>query len=199
MLLSRFSKFSYRPSIKFPKRSHFSSGKTVKLTNREALNQAMSEEIERDSRVFLIGEEVAQYDGAYKISKGLFKKFGSDRIVDTPITEPGFTGIACGAALMGLKPIVEFMTMNFSLQAIDHIVNSCAKLHYMSGGELSGGSIIFRGLNGPAAAVAAQHSQCFASYYSSIPGLVTISPYDAEDCKGLLKAAIRGDNPVVFL
>jgi pyruvate dehydrogenase E1 component beta subunit len=146
-----------------------------------------------------MGEEVAQYDGAYKISKGLYAKFGAGRIWDTPITEPGFTGIACGAALMGLKPIVEFMTMNFSLQAIDHIVNSCAKLHYMSGGELSGGSIVFRGLNGPAAAVAAQHSQCFASYYSSIPGLVTISPYDAEDCKGLLKAAIRGDNPVVFL
>jgi len=149
--------------------------------------------------VFLIGEEVAQYDGAYKISKGLYTKFGAERIVDTPITEAGFTGIACGAALMGLKPIVEFMTMNFSLQAIDHIVNSCAKLHYMSGGELSGGSIVFRGLNGPAAAVAAQHSQCFASYYSNIPGLVTVSPYDAEDCKGLLKASIRDPNPVVFL
>jgi pyruvate dehydrogenase E1 component beta subunit len=155
--------------------------------------------LERDSRVFLIGEEVAQYDGAYKISKGLYKKFGTDRIVDTPITEAGFTGLACGAALMGLRPIVEFMTMNFSLQAIDHIVNSCAKLRYMSAGEIGGGSIVFRGLNGPAAAVAAQHSQCFASYYSNIPGLVTIAPYDAEDCKGLLKAAIRCGNPVVFL
>lgn len=129
--------------------------------------------------MFLIGEEVAQYDGAYKISKGLYKKFGSDRIWDTPITEPGFTGLACGAALMGLKPIVEFMTMNFALQAIDHIINSSAKLNYMSGGELTGGSIVFRGLNGPAAAVAAQHSQCFASYFSNIPGLITLSPYDA--------------------
>lgn len=199
MLVNRIIRFSYVPSIKFPKRYEAFSGAKVKLTNRDALNQAMRQEIQRDSRVFLIGEEVAQYDGAYKISKGLYAKFGAGRIWDTPITEPGFTGIACGAALMGLKPIVEFMTMNFSLQAIDHIVNSCAKLHYMSGGELSGGSIVFRGLNGPAAAVAAQHSQCFASYYSSIPGLVTISPYDAEDCKGLLKAAIRGDNPVVFL
>jgi len=129
--------------------------------------------------VFLIGEEVAQYDGAYKISKGLYKKYGEKRIWDTPITEPSFTGLACGAALMGLRPIVEFMTMNFSLQAIDHIVNSCAKLSYMSAGELVGGNIVFRGLNGPAAAVAAQHSQCFASYYSNIPGLITISPYDA--------------------
>jgi pyruvate dehydrogenase E1 component beta subunit len=129
--------------------------------------------------VFLIGEEVAQYDGAYKISKGLYKKYGEKRIWDTPITEASFTGLACGAALMGLRPIVEFMTMNFSLQAIDHIVNSCAKLSYMSAGELVGGNIVFRGLNGPAAAVAAQHSQCFASYYSNIPGLITISPYDA--------------------
>ena len=123
---------------------------------------------------------MAQYDGAYKISKGLFKKYGEKRIWDTPITEPGFTGLACGAALMGLKPIVEFMS-------------------YMSGGELRGGSIVFRGLNGPAAAVAAQHSQCFASYYSNIPGLITVSPYDAEDCKGLLKASIRCGNPVAFL
>lgn len=129
--------------------------------------------------MFLIGEEVAQYDGAYKISKGLYKKYGEKRIWDTPITEASFTGLACGAALMGLRPIVEFMTMNFSLQAIDHIVNSCAKLSYMSAGELVGGNIVFRGLNGPAAAVAAQHSQCFASYYSNIPGLITISPYDA--------------------
>lgn len=145
-----------------------------------------------------MGEEVAQYQGAYKISKGLLDKFGSKRVVDTPITEAGFTGIGIGASLLGLKPIVEFMTMNFALQGIDHIVNSCAKLYYMSAGELSG-SIVFRGLNGPAAAVAAQHSQCFASYYGSIPGLITISPYDAEDCKGLLKAAIRNPNPVMFL
>lgn len=134
MILSKISKFRYTPSIKFPSRAIQLSGKMIKLTNREALNQAMSEELQRDNRVFLIGEEVAQYDGAYKISKGLYNKFGANRIFDTPITEAGFTGIACGAALMGLVPIVEFMTMNFSLQAIDHIVNSCAKLHYMSGG-----------------------------------------------------------------
>lgn len=134
MILNKIIRFAYVPSIKFPKRGVQLSGHKVKLTNREALNAAMSEEIERDERVFLIGEEVAQYDGAYKISKGLFKKFGAHRIVDTPITEAGFTGLACGAALMGLRPIVEFMTMNFSLQAIDHIVNSCAKLRYMSGG-----------------------------------------------------------------
>lgn len=141
---------------------------------------------------------MAQYQGAYKISKGLFDKHGGKRVVDTPITEAGFTGIAVGASLLGLKPIVEFMTMNFALQAIDHIVNSSVKLNYMSAGELSG-SIVFRGLNGPAAAVAAQHSQCFASYYGSVPGLITLSPYDAEDCKGLLKAAIRDPNPVMFL
>lgn len=128
----------------------------------------------------------------------MYDKFGAKRIVDTPITEAGFTGIASGASLMGLKPIVEFMTMNFALQSIDHIINSSAKLNYMSAGELNG-SIVFRGLNGPAAAVAAQHSQCFVSYYANIPGLITISPYDAEDCKGLLKAAIRDPNPVVFL
>ena len=146
----------------------------------------------------MIGEEVAQYDGAYKISKGLWKHFGGKRVIDTPITEVGFTGLGIGASLMGLKPIVEFMTMNFALQSIDHILNSSAKISYMSAGILQG-SIVFRGLNGPAAAVAAQHSQCFASYYSHIPGLITLSPYDAEDCKGLLKAAIRDPNPVMFL
>lgn len=145
-----------------------------------------------------MGEEVANYHGAYKITKGLIDKWGPQRLWDTPITEAGFTGIGCGAALMGLTPVIEFMTMNFSLQAIDHIINSAAKLHYMSAGELKGG-IVFRGLNGPAAAVAAQHSQCFASWYSNIPGLITISPYDAEDNKGLLKAAIRSGEVVVFL
>jgi pyruvate dehydrogenase E1 component beta subunit len=158
----------------------------------------MEEEMRRDDKVFLMGEEVAYYHGAYKISKGLIDKFGPTRVWDTPITEAGFTGLGVGASLLGLKPIIEFMTMNFSLQAIDHIINSSAKINYMSNGILSG-SIVFRGLNGPAAAVAAQHSQCFASWYSSIPGLITLSPYDAEDCRGLLKSAIRGNNPVVFL
>lgn len=171
---------------------------TVKLSLREALNSAMDDEIKRDPKVFLIGEEVAVYDGAYKVSKGLFKKHGGERIVDTPITEHGFTGLAVGAALMGLKPIVEFMTMNFALQAVDHIVNSAAKGKYMSGGDLSC-PIVFRGLNGPAAAVAAQHSQCFASMFANIPGLRVVSCYDVEDARGLLKAAIRDPNPVVFL
>lgn len=169
-----------------------------KITNREALNKALDEELSRDPKVFIMGEEVANYHGAYKITKGLIDKWGPQRLWDTPITEAGFTGIGCGAALMGLTPVIEFMTMNFALQAIDHIINSAAKLHYMSAGELKGG-IVFRGLNGPAAAVAAQHSQCFASWFSNIPGLITISPYDAEDNKGLLKAAIRAGEVVVFL
>ena len=163
---------------------------STKITNREALNKALDEELARNDKVFVMGEEVAYYHGAYKITKGLIDKYGPSRIWDTPITEAGFTGIGCGASLMGLTPVIQFMTMNFSLQAIDHIINSSAKLHYMSAGQLGGG-IVFRGLNGPAAAVAAQHSQCFASWYSNIPGLITISPYDAEDNKGLLKAAIR--------
>jgi len=170
----------------------------TKLTVREALNTAMDDEITRDPKVFLIGEEVAQYDGAYKVSKGLYKKHGGQRIWDTPITEHGFTGIAVGAALMGLRPIVEFMTMNFALQAIDQIINSAAKGKYMSGGDLSC-PIVFRGLNGPAAAVAAQHSQCFASMFANIPGLRVVSCYDAEDARGLLKASIRDPNPVMFL
>lgn len=145
-----------------------------------------------------MGEEVAKYQGAYKISKGLLEKYGEKRIVDTPITEAGFTGIGVGASAMGLKPIIEFMTINFALQAIDHIINSAAKLRYMSAGEL-GCPIVFRGLNGPAAAVAAQHSQCFAAWYANIPGLITLSPYDAEDCKGLLKSAIRSGHTVMFL
>lgn len=204
--LARFAFGGYKPSISFPNRNRTGtqgsammfSGKKIKMTNREALNSAMREEMERDDAVFLIGEEVAQYEGAYKISKGLYKQFGEKRVIDTPITEVGFTGLGIGASLMGLKPIVEFMTMNFALQSIDHILNSSAKISYMSAGILKG-SIVYRGLNGPAAAVAAQHSQCFASYYSHIPGLITLSPYDAEDCKGLLKAAIRDPNPVMFL
>jgi pyruvate dehydrogenase E1 component beta subunit len=162
------------------------------------LNQALHEEIERNPKVFLMGEEVGYYQGAYKISKGLIDKFGEERVRDTPITEMGFTGLAVGASLMGLVPIVEYMTINFALQAIDQIINSCAKTRYMSHNEL-GGPIVFRGLNGPAAAVGAQHSQCFGSFYANIPGLITIIPYDAEDCKGLLKSAIRGKDPVMFL
>ena len=169
-----------------------------KITIRESLRLAMIEEMRRDPKVFLIGEEVAQYQGAYKISKGMLEEFGPDRVVDTPITEAGFTGLAVGASLMGLIPIVEFMTWNFALQGIDHIFNSCAKIRYMSGGDLGGG-IVFRGLNGPAASVAAQHSQCFASSLSNVPGLIVISPYDCEDSKSLLKAAIRCKNPVAFL
>ena len=148
----------------------------------------MEEEIRRDERVFLIGEEVAAYDGAYKVSKGLYNKFGEKRIVDTPITEAGFTGIGVGAGLGGLRPIVEFMTWNFALQSIDHIVNSCGKAKYMSGGDLDC-PIVFRGLNGPAAAVAAQHSQCFAAWYANVPGLKVISVYDVEDARGLLKVS----------
>lgn len=159
---------------------------------------AMAEEMRRDDRVFLIGEEVAQYDGAYKVSKGLLKEFGERRVVDTPITEMGFSGLAVGASLMGLKPVVEYMTWNFALQGIDHIFNSSAKTRYMSGGDVFG-SIVFRGLNGPAASVAAQHSQCFAAPLANVPGLIVLSPYDVYDCKALLKAAIRANDPVCFL
>uniref|UniRef100_A0A7S1TFI8 Pyruvate dehydrogenase E1 component subunit beta n=1 Tax=Compsopogon caeruleus TaxID=31354 RepID=A0A7S1TFI8_9RHOD len=170
----------------------------LSITVRDALNGALDDEIGRDDRVFLIGEEVGEYQGAYKISRGLLEKYGSKRIVDTPITEAGFTGLAVGAAFMGLRPICEFMTFNFSLQAIDHIVNSAAKHLYMSAGEITC-PIVFRGPNGAAAGVAAQHSQDFSAWYSSIPGLKVLAPYDAEDARGLLKAAVRDDNPVVFL
>lgn len=169
-----------------------------KMTVREAINTAMSDEIERDDNVFLIGEEVAQYNGAYKVSKGMWDKYGDRRIIDTPITEAGFTGIAVGAGLMGLRPVVEFMTFNFALQAIDHIVNSCAKSHYMSGGDLTC-PIVFRGINGVCASVGAQHTQCFGSWYSNVPGLKVVSPWSAEDCRGLMKAAIRDNDPVVVL
>lgn len=168
------------------------------ISCREALGSAMDEELARDERVFLIGEEVAEYDGAYKVSKGLLAKYGDKRIVDTPITEAGFTGMATGAAMAGLRPICEFMTMNFSMQAIDHIVNSAAKTFYMSGGKINV-PVVFRGPNGSAGGVGAQHSQDFSAWYGSVPGLKVVSPYDAEDCRGLLKAAIRDDNPVVFL
>lgn len=158
----------------------------------------MSDEIERDPKVFLIGEEVAQYNGAYKVSKGMWDRYGSKRIVDTPITEAGFTGIGVGAGLYGLRPVVEFMTFNFALQAIDHIVNSCAKTHYMSDGDLTC-PIVFRGINGVSVSVGAQHTQCFAPWYSSVPGLKVVSPWNIEDCRGLIKAAIRDDDPVVVL
>ncbi|QKX01701.1 pyruvate dehydrogenase complex E1 component subunit beta [Wolbachia endosymbiont of Cruorifilaria tuberocauda] len=168
------------------------------LSVREALCTAIREEMQNDCDVFIIGEEVAEYDGAYKVTKGLLKEFGEGRVVDAPITEHGFTGLAVGAALAGLKPIVEFMTFNFSMQAIDQIVNSAAKISYMSGGQL-GCSIVFRGPNGAATRVSAQHSQCFASWYSHIPGLKVIAPYFSSDCRGLLKAAIRDPGPVIFL
>jgi pyruvate dehydrogenase E1 component beta subunit len=168
------------------------------MTVRDALNSAMAEEMERDEKVFVMGEEVGDYQGAYKITKGLIQRFGASRVRDTPITEAGFTGLACGAAFMGLKPIVEFMTFNFSMQAIDHIVNTAAKTLYMSSGTISC-PIVFRGPNGAAAGVGAQHSQCFAAWYMSIPGLKVVAPYDSEDARGLLKAAIRDPDPVVFL
>lgn len=168
------------------------------ITVRDALNSAIAEELDRDDDVFLLGEEVAQYNGAYKISRGLLDRFGERRIIDTPITEMGFTGLAVGAALAGLKPVCEFMTFNFAMQAIDQIINSAAKTYYMSGGTQPC-NITFRGPNGAAAGVAAQHSQCYAAWYGSIPGLKVVSPYSAEDYKGLFKAAVRDPNPVVFL
>jgi len=167
-------------------------------TVREALREAMSEEMRNDPNVFLMGEEVAQYNGAYKISQGMLDEFGPKRVIDTPITEHGFAGLAVGAAFAGLKPIVEFMTFNFSMQAIDHIINSAAKTLYMSGGQL-GCPIVFRGPNGAAARVGAQHSQCYASWYAHCPGLKVVAPYSAADAKGLLKSAIRDPNPVIFL
>ncbi|KAJ1340832.1 hypothetical protein BSLG_004558 [Batrachochytrium salamandrivorans] len=169
---------------------------THQMTVRDALNQAMEEEMTADENVFIMGEEVGRYNGAYKITKGSLRNLV--KVIDTPITEMGFAGIAVGAALAGLKPICEFMTFNFSLQAIDHIVNSAGKTKYMSGGQVNC-PIVFRGPNGAAAGVGAQHSQCFAAWYGSVPGLKVVSPWNSEDAKGLLKAAIRDPNPVVFL
>jgi pyruvate dehydrogenase E1 component beta subunit len=168
------------------------------LTVREALRDAMAEEMRADERVFVIGEEVAEYQGAYKVTQGLLQEFGARRVVDTPITEYGFAGVGTGAAMGGLRPIVEFMTFNFAMQAIDHIINSAAKTNYMSGGQMRC-PIVFRGPNGAAARVAAQHSQNYGSWYAHVPGLIVICPYSAADAKGLLKAAIRTDDPVVFL
>ena len=168
------------------------------MTVREALRDAMAEEMRRDDTVFLIGEEVAEYQGAYKVSQGLLQEFGARRVIDTPITEQGFTGLGVGAGFAGLRPIVEFMTFNFAMQAIDQIINSAGKTRYMSGGQMSC-PIVFRGPNGIAARVAAQHSQCYASWYAHCPGLKVVAPYTGADHKGLLKAAIRDPNPVVFL
>jgi pyruvate dehydrogenase E1 component beta subunit len=167
-------------------------------TVRDALRDAMAEEMRRDPEVFVMGEEVAEYQGAYKVTQGLLQEFGARRVVDTPITEHGFTGLSVGAAMMGLKPVVEFMTFNFAMQAMDHLINSAAKTKYMSGGQIKC-PIVFRGPNGAASRVAAQHSQCYASWYAHIPGLKVVAPYDAASAKGLLKAAIRDPNPVIFL
>ena len=168
------------------------------VTLREALRDAMAEEMRRDDRVFVMGEEVAEYQGAYKVTQGLLDEFGARRVIDTPITEYGFAGIGTGAAMGGLRPVIEFMTFNFAMQAIDHIINSAAKTNYMSGGQMRC-PIVFRGPNGAAARVGAQHSQNYAPWYASVPGLIVIAPYDAADAKGLLKAAIRCEDPVVFL
>lgn len=180
------------------RRSFANDAQPQEMTVREALNSAIEEEMHRDPNVFLLGEEVAQYNGAYKVTKGLLDKFGEDRVIDTPITEAGFAGLSVGASFTGLRPICEFMTFNFAMQAIDQIVNSAAKTHYMSGGIITC-PLVFRGPNGGAAGVAAQHSQDYTAWYGQIPGLKVISPWSAEDCRGLLKAAIRDPNPVVFL
>ena len=174
------------------------TGPTTSTTVRDALRDAMAEEMRRDENVFLMGEEVGQYQGAYKVSQGLLDEFGEMRVIDTPITEHGFTGLGVGAAFAGLKPIVDFMTFNFAMQAMDHLINSAAKTNYMSGGQM-GCPAVFRGPNGAAARVGAQHSQCYASWYAHVPGLYVLAPYSAADAKGLLKSAIRDPNPVIFL
>jgi pyruvate dehydrogenase E1 component beta subunit len=174
------------------------AGTTATMTVREALRDAIAEEMRRDPTVFLMGEEVGEYQGAYKVSQGLLQEFGAKRVIDTPITEHGFTGLGVGAAFAGLRPIVEFMTFNFAMQAMDQLINSAAKTRYMSGGQMSC-PIVFRGPNGIAARVAAQHSQCYASWYAHVPGLKVVAPYTGADYKGLLKSAIRDPNPVIFL
>ncbi|MGJ8611380.1 MAG: pyruvate dehydrogenase complex E1 component subunit beta [Octadecabacter sp.] len=190
------SAVEFKPSDKSP---DWPEGTEMKsMTVREALNEAMIEEMERDENVFLMGEEVGEYQGAYKISQGMLEKFGEKRVIDTPITEHGFTGIAVGAAFGGLRPIVEFMTFNFAMQAIDQIINSAAKTLYMSGGQM-GAPMVFRGANGAAARVGAQHSQCYAAWYAQVPGLKVVMPYSAADAKGLMKTAIRDNNPIIFL
>lgn len=188
-------------AAKFLTRRAFSTSRILnaqQVTVRDALNAGLDEEMERDERVFILGEEVAMYDGAYKVSRGLWKKYGDKRVIDTPITEMGFAGIAVGAAMAGLRPVCEFMTFNFSMQAIDQVINSAAKTFYMSAGVVNV-PIVFRGPNGAAAGVGAQHSQCFGAWYSHCPGLKVVSPYSSEDAKGLLKSAIRDPDPVVIL
>ena len=191
-----FEAAHHQPEVRDP---DIPAGTEMKPTTvREALRDAMAEEMRRDERVFVMGEEVAQYQGAYKVTQGLLEEFGPQRVVDTPITEYGFAGLGSGAAMGGLKPIVEFMTFNFAMQAIDHIINSAAKTNYMSGGQMRC-PIVFRGPNGAASRVGAQHSQNYGPWYASVPGLIVIAPYDSADAKGLLKAAIRSEDPVVFL
>ncbi len=186
-------------AVSAPQSPDWAPGTPMKtMTVREALREAMSEEMRRDPNVFLMGEEVGEYQGAYKISQGMLEEFGAKRVIDTPITEHGFAGIAVGAAFGGLRPIVEFMTFNFAMQAIDHILNSAAKTLYMSGGQM-GAPMVFRGPNGAAARVGAQHSQDYSAWYSQIPGLKVVSPYSAADAKGLMKTAIRDPNPIIFL
>jgi pyruvate dehydrogenase E1 component beta subunit len=197
MNISRIRSLRVANAVRFAKISKRNMA-VIEMPVREAINQALDEEMTRDHRVFIIGEEVAQYQGAYKITKGLFQKYGAKRVIDTPITEMGFAGLATGAAYQGLRPVVEFMTFNFSMQAIDQIINSAAKQFYMTGGDISV-PIVFRGPNGAAAGVAAQHSQCFAAWYSSVPGLKVVAPWSSEDAKGLMKSAIRDQNPVVVL
>ncbi|KAI8984347.1 thiamine diphosphate-binding protein [Mycotypha africana] len=196
--VKRVAAASVKPTTVAFTQKRFNSTSETKMTVREALNQALEEEMIKDEKVYIMGEEVAQYNGAYKVTKGLLDKFGPKRVIDTPITEMGFAGIAVGSAFCGLKPVCEFMTFNFAMQAIDQIVNSAAKTHYMSGGHVKC-PIVFRGPNGAAAGVAAQHSQDFSAWYGSVPGLKVVSPWNSEDAKGLLKAAIRDPNPVVVL
>jgi pyruvate dehydrogenase E1 component beta subunit len=184
--------------VKAPPSESDYEGETVELSVREALRDAMAEEMRNDENVFLMGEEVAQYQGAYKVSQGLLEEFGEKRVIDTPITEQGFAGLGVGAAFNGLRPIIEFMTFNFAMQALDQIINSAAKTHYMSGGQMEV-PIVFRGPNGAASRVGAQHSQCYASWYGHIPGLKVVAPYTGADAKGLLKSAIRDPNPIIFL
>jgi pyruvate dehydrogenase E1 component beta subunit len=187
------------PRLEIPAEADLPAGtEMTTMTVREALRDAMAEEMRRDGDIFVMGEEVAEYQGAYKVTQGLLQEFGARRVIDTPITEHGFAGLGIGAALAGLKPIVEFMTFNFAMQAMDHLINSAAKTRYMSGGQVAV-SIVFRGPNGPASRVGAQHSQDFTAWYSHIPGLKVVAPYTAADAKGLLKAAIRDPNPIMFL
>lgn len=187
------------PVVTIPVENDLPEGTTFSnMTVREALRDAMAEELRLDDEVFIMGEEVAEYQGAYKVTQGLLQEFGYERVIDTPITEHGFAGLAVGAAMAGLKPVVEFMTFNFAMQAIDQIINSAAKTNYMSGGQIRC-PMVFRGPNGGASRVGAQHSQNYASWYAHVPGLIVIAPYSAADCKGLLKAAIKNPNPVIFL